>query len=747
MNLASAISCWFKTGLQALHSSFHVRISSFFLSALSPAPRTPTLLGHSGSAPQKQFPSSLWLCLLTFLPCLDLPALDVTLDSSEAVSSLNTPVILTVADPPDDGTLRFQWLKNGRIIPGQTGFTLEILEARPQDAGHYQARVADAEGNSGISRKTPVVIVESQEQKDVIISSHSLVLQPRFWGPVDRIFWVGQERFGQPKVLKETWWVRGTQTARLRVYSYFMLPRTIYCMARVGESDIQLGSFAFEYDFWEPPNAAPRFHYAPWDIDAMVGAEIGQSNFQTDGGTIMVTGMPPGVISGEAMLAGTPTKAGNYRLQWKLLNAAGRVTDTSQSWVFVRDPKKPAPGVVPGLWAGEVLGGIGQIPVPGFSAGLIEVQTSAQGVFSGSLRLGHYRWPLAGALRWDGEFFRSRVVLRPPAGVKRFACVLQGYTDNPSLTVSFEVEFTQPLGEDAAGWELIGALWNPSAPDSADVLRPAGLGRITALLQTDEIADGYVLGHGFMTAVPAQRLQRMNIIGTLPDGSGITGSMPVVSGQPFSVIFYHPLQKNGENLQGRLEMMGVPWSSFDEPVMQGNLTWQRLPVQGKGWVAGRVKEWLLSVRGELFFQPDTGPLLPSTLPGTEAFVRLSGGSAFANFIPRENIPFDLKPDHQAVFPKPDPRSFKLDIYAPTGFFTGSFKLLEGGEGTAMKSRTMNFRGMMVPGLSRGGGFFHFKAPSSRPDDASVFYSGALDIFRADDELAFEPPASTSPQDR
>ncbi|MCX6853272.1 MAG: hypothetical protein NTV80_00025, partial [Verrucomicrobia bacterium] len=638
---------------------------------------------------------------------------------------------------------------NGRIIPGQTGFTLEIPEARPKDAGHYQARVADAEGNSGISRKTPVVIVESQEEKNVIFSSHSLMLPPRFWGPVDRIFWMAQERFRQPKVLKETWWARGTQTARLRLLSYFMLPDTIYCMAGVGESDIQLGSFGFDYSFY---GATPRFYAGPEDVDATVGAEIGQPNLYVDTGMILVSGMPPGVTSMDGRLNGAPTKAGNYRLQWKLLNAAGHVTDTSQSWVFVRDPKKPAPGVVPGLWAGEVVGGFGEIPVRGFSAGLIEVQTSAQGVFSGSLRLGHRRWPLAGALRWDGEFFQSRVVLTPPAGVKLFACVLQGYTDNPFLTVSFEVEFTQPLGEDAARWELYGNLLSPRTPDSADVLRPAGLGRITALLQTNvlqtgEIEDGYVLGHGFMTAVPAQRLQRMNVIGTLPDGSGIMGSMPVVSGQPFSVIFYHPLQKNGENLQGRLDMVGVPWYISDEPVLQGNLTWQRLPVQGKGWVAGRVKEWPLSVTGELFFQPDAGPLLPSRLPGTETFVRLNGGSAFANFIPRENIPFDLKPDHQAVFPKPDPRSFKLDIYAPTGFFTGSFKLLEGGEGKTQHSRTMKFRGRMVPGLSRGGGFFHFKAPASSADDASVFYSGALDIFRADDELSFEPPASTSPKSR
>ncbi len=675
----------------------------------------------------------LLLCLQTLLPCLALSAFDVVIDATQGHASLNNPVILTVVEPLDDGTQSCQWLKNGRVIPGQTGFTLEIPEARPQDAGYYQARVTDAEGNSGISMKKPVVIMEGQEQKITGAYSYPVVLQPRFWGPVDRIFWVKEFSYAQPEILKDTWWVRGTQTSRLRLLSRLMFLESVSCMAMVGESTVLLGSFRFDQFGLEPRK--PRFQAAPTDVDAVIGQSIDQPFLYHEGGTIAVSGLPPGVEFGVDNLWGIPTKAGNYRLQWKLMNSAGRVTDSSQSWIFVRDPINPAPAVIPGLWAGSMSGSFGEVVGRDLSHGIIEILTSSRGVFSGSFRAGHLRWPLAGALRWDGEYFKSKIALAPPYGFKSFICILYAHAMSSDLHVSFEVEFKKPWSDYNPFWELSGELMKPRSPDSADVMRPTSNWRLSSLLQTENY-DGYALGHGFITAVSAQRIQRMNFTGTLPDGSGIMGSMPVVSQLPLSVIFYQPLQKSGENLWGDLYFIGLPQDDREVPVLQGSLNWQRKPVEGKGWLAGRATYYGLNVTGEMFFRPDSGPLLPSTLPGTETFIRLNGGSVFDEFIPKDKFPFDLKPNHQAVFPIPDPRSFKLDIFAATGFFSGSFKLIEGSEGALQKSRTIHFRGLMIPGLSRGGGFFHFKSPSPSIEDASVFYSGAVDIFRPDDDLAF-----------
>ncbi|GEP42239.1 immunoglobulin domain-containing protein [Brevifollis gellanilyticus] len=689
-----------------------------------------------------------WFCTLAILPSLNSMATEVTLDSAHFVTTVGQPIMLTVNDPSDDGTLRYEWWKDGKVIPSQRGSSLEIRVGRPLHAGNYQARVIGPNGVSGFSPKTPVVILESQDAKQITISSPSLTMEPAFWGPVDRIYWTSQSPPFQREVLKDCWWARGTQTSRLRILSYFMLRGNVDCIGIVGGEEILLGSFVFEYDF-SRPFARASFHYAPWDIEANVGEEIGQATLQTDGGMLEVSGMPPGVTASDGMLSGTPTKAGNYQLQWKLLDMDGRVMDTSQSRIFVKDPEKPAVAVIPGLWAGQVTGFTNDIPVRGVSAGMIELQASAQGTFSGLLRLGHRRWPLAGTLRWDGEAFRCRMALAPPAGLKRLVCIVNCFAGGPYLDVTFEVEFTHPeiLGEHAEDWNLVGGLEVPRAPDSADVLRPSGMGRITALMPVDPTEDGYAVGTGYMSAVPVQKLQRVDVAGMLPDGSGITGSMPVVSGQPFSVVFYSPLRQDGENLLGQLEMVGVPWYSEDRPVLSGILNWLRIPVPGKGWLAGTLKEWVVNVSGELYFRPETGPLLPSTLPGTEAFIQLNGGSAFADLIVADHLPFDLLPNDRAVFPKPDPRSFKIDIYAATGFFTGSFKLFDGGEDTSTKSQTVSFRGMMAPGLSRGGGYFHFKAPASFPGGSSAFYSGALDIFRPDDKLIFGPPAPAQPHKR
>jgi hypothetical protein len=67
---------------------------------------------------------------------------------------------------------------------------------------------------------------------------------------------------------------------------------------------------------------------------------------------------------------------------------------------------------------------------------------------------------------------------------------------------------------------------------------------------------------------------------------------------------------------------------------------------------------------------------------------------------------------------PSTLDLKLDLYRPTGFFTGSFKIREPvpGAGNRFVRRTVPFSGMMVPQLREEWGFFHLSALPNRFSD-------------------------------
>lgn len=663
---------------------------------------------------------------------LSSPALDVTLNEPQVLTYLKESFTLSVAEPYEVDSYRCEWLRDGKVIPGKQGFTLEVSEAHAFHAGTYQARVIGAGGVSGLSRKTPVVIADPGESAEIMYVGAPITLAPRFWGPVNRVFWRNGRFYPRNEIIKDCWWARGAQTRRLEILVDYLLEGNVECVVVVGEDEFIVCSYQRKSYDYITPWVRPKIFSPPRDLDLQVGSEPEDLFLSTDQGTLTVSGLPPGLSLDGWTLYGTTTKAGRYKLDWKLLDHQGRVSDTAVSWIFVRDPENPALSIIPGLWAGEVSGTIQEAPVRAFASGIIEIQAAASGAFSGTLRLGKHRWPLAGVLRQDGETYRCRMALAPPPGLKRLVCVAHGYADYSSIFVLFETELADPNSvEGGEGWTLETDLRSPCRPDNGQVLRPPGLGRMSAILYGGEEESGFTLGHGFMSATPARGLQRVNVVGSVPDGSGFTGSMPVVAGQPFSIVFYSPLPRKGDDLICTLELLGMPWQLQDQPVLRGFMSWLRTPKPDEKWNAGTVKQTALDVFGEMYFLPKTGPLLPATVPGTETRIRLGGGSAFAELFSEDSISFDLLPNHRAVFPKGDPRSFKIDIYAPTGFFSGSFKLFEEGENKATKFQTVNFRGLMVPGLSRGGGFFHFKAPPSMMEEASGIYSGTLDIFRPD----------------
>ena len=101
-----------------------------------------------------------------------------------------------------------------------------------------------------------------------------------------------------------------------------------------------------------------------------------------------------------------------------------------------------------------------------------------------------------------------------------------------------------------------------------------------------------------------------------------------------------------------------------------------------------------------------------------------------------NTPFTLRQNLTAVIPLPNAQKLKIDCYAPTGFFTGSFMTADPFS-TSPALRRVQFRGMIIHSEGAGLGFFLYRAPATAtavPDPKpglTVEVSGELSITPAD----------------
>ncbi len=121
------------------------------------------------------------------------------------------------------------------------------------------------------------------------------------------------------------------------------------------------------------------------------------------------------------------------------------------------------------------------------------------------------------------------------------------------------------------------------------------------------------------------------------------------------------------------------------------------------------------VRGARYFVPKGVPLFtPPDAPAEQA--GRASITLAANGLPESiNTALTFTKAGTVIVDRPNSSDLKLDLYMPTGFFTGSFKINEPVLGTENRfvRRTVPFRGMIVPHLRNGGGFFHYSPLPSR----------------------------------
>jgi len=613
------------------------------------------------------------------------------------------------------GTLpwSFRWLKNGKFIPGATSALL-----RTKDAGLYQVEVTNPYGSI---QTDPVPVgfwdLKTDHEQIILVGGNakaSVVVS----GPGIKVRW-GKDEGVDPGLvpLTDGPYVSGSQTPNLTVrnvqttttyIAYMTMPTGI-----AGQDDL-LAEAGFQVEAAAPPEVAIQQH-GPLIVGQEDGLSLGYefSGSQFPPIFFRVSGLPPGMrATADGQILGAPTTTGVYTVSASV-TVSGFTSSTKSARILVTKHS----GVSPGSYWGWIEPSE-DLPL----GGAVVLDITPTSSFSGSMLLGMTRTPLAGALDPTKDF-RSRDMAFPIllGGQRKVVyvqwagpTVLGLMVRDPSTPFNPELPVTS-----ISDIVLIKPLLSPAA--SAESLGRHNFGLLS------RAGDGMAgpEGHGFGTlTVAADR--RAGYTAQLADGTTLTGStwLSVAENDPEAieqVYFYQGDAKTRSHLRGAVRLRA------DDSEIHRDLDWQRLPGTGRTYPEG-FGPVQLRVATSRYPAPGNAP----SLPGTTHQVSLSADGVYVN-----PTPFRLTPQNRAVVGKgvENPLQLRLDVYAPTGLFTGQFTLRD--EDPANPARTIpravQYRGVLLPEWESGVGFFlvpKLADPSAEPPttlQTSPIVSGSVQV--------------------
>ncbi len=430
------------------------------------------------------------------------------------------------------------------------------------------------------------------------------------------------------------------------------------------------------------------------------------------------TGLPPGLtIDQDGFILGTPTTTGLYTIS--LTVSLGRLTSLPVTRRFVVTP----PGLaIPGLYWGW-LEGHPAFPLRGF----VTLDLRPEGTYTGSFQTGLHKEPITGYFPLDSEggiydSILSRLTYRFPGAQPQRSAWLRHVTGHELqlLTMSSggqpgDPELLSPL-------ELIKPLVSPQTP-------PAELGKHTfaVLASGDPVTTPG--GHSFGTlTVAADR--RITYTGQLAEGTAITGAGWLSDQSLFSEeapqFYFYATDTAGKNsLRGRVGLSLVTGEDVAEPT--GEVLWTRLPATGKLYPEG--------------YEDISLPFISSRYSAAAAGAIFSPAPSYLEIYPLITDPlavvFQFSPQLRALFGTGAgenlPRA-RLDVYAPTGFFTGQATIQQSNVYNPDRpiTRTVNYRGMLLPDARHGYGWFTLPTAidSFIPASEALTYSSPILITPA-----------------
>ncbi len=199
--------------------------------------------------------------------------------------------------------------------------------------------------------------------------------------------------------------------------------------------------------------------------------------------------------------------------------------------------------------------------------------------------------------------------------------------------------------------------------------------------------DAELRGHGFGSLTIAAS-GRGSLVGQLPDGSALTGSL-WATGDGTELYFHFADSRT----------RAVLYSTGGVPGDGGEVYWQRPPGTGRLYPLGFTQRPLVFYRSR--YRPQTGQAL---LPSSAHQLELSAPDSQP-----DPTPVELTPRHTVRFAPGagNPLQARLDIYVPTGFFSGQVTLRDPDlvNPERIITRIVQYRGMLLPDFDQGIGYF------------------------------------------
>lgn len=598
----------------------------------------------------------------------------------------------------------FRWLRDGRVLPGQTGRILYFAAADKAHAGRYRLEVSQPDG-SRTSAEISIGIYEAVVQEVWARENQALSFTARVWGPGVQVRWN----------LKDTWAVRGTQTPTLsilradQVVPAFLPQLAVLATVSLG-GEVSAVCHRSLLSLRSPPvlrTDLPRRLIVGQEVAASVSDMGNAGATGISGLAVSARGLPPGLSFDGEFITGMPQRTGTYRVTFTGRNLA------AEALPLVRD--------VTVLPAGTALGtDFGQpqsyatlltlplppgTPDPATSPGLITLRTTSGAGFSGTLRAGAAQRSFSG--RWipseDGSPQRqAEVVLYSFLGYRQV--ILRMDQEFVSITASLSLvhfpDFSDIQHTNAE------PLWPQLVP--FDNQRAALGGRFNVLARSPD--GGYGVPRGFAIASVHVGADMTGVMaGTLPEGSGISSSTPIVDvyGSPALLIY----SADARNVVSGFLSYQAGAESPDFPGhWLGELYWSKKASPGSRLYPEAIHQLLLQTQGTRYFIPSGRPLLQGSAAAggsVELTTAENPEAQMGNLV----VPLRFTAAHRVVFEAPNPQKHQMSVYPPTGFFTGSFVLDDPvpGSETRRQKRTVNYRGLIThpfgSDVTAGGGFF------------------------------------------
>lgn len=607
--------------------------------------------------------------------------------------ALGQPMTLLVPDTISR-SFHFQWFKEGRRLPGETQPFLHRPAVTSATAGTYEVEVTDASGAHLRIKDILVGVYEPKAGTLILRREQPFTLSVRAWGPGIQIQWLN----GQ-----DTPFIRGSRTPTLHVTRADHAPTPVTASLILGSTV----AMPWQWDVVLVPY--PEISFASLSIfirntaleslDSLVITSVGTAPVKT----FAASSLPPGIkldaVTGS--ITGTPTTLGTFLTTFTGF-AADHQSHSVQVVIRVAESIEEA-----GYASGALAGHVGIVDTGIYSLlGLMRLQVSYTGSFSGSWLIGGQRLSFQGTLKPDGDSSTRTFAFKLPGipGYKGFDCVMNQQPAQPFIELFMTATDTVGTTFDSRH-ELY-----PVAPATL-ANRALYSGRYSALMARDrspldprpETAEG----SGFMSFTIDSAMQSTSV-GTLPDGTGFTSSGVVLDEGRGCIMSAY--QTPGD-------WLAVSLTYQDNGTLAGTADWNRAPRPGSRLYPDGLRDQLIYVDAARYFPPAAGmTLLPSLDPiKGEAVLTLTENGSTTSHV----NPFRLTPQHIAVFPAPNASRLRLDFYSPTGFCTGQFMFDDPlpGNPTQRVQRTSSFRGMLVPGLNRGEGLFlmpQLPNPSATP---------------------------------